>query len=96
MRQDNDASNREQMAEEIYNIYIQEYQDEQHRLGLPSMNKLRYIALMDFLTSPFYPDELKNSLMARIRIEKPELEKKLMEQGKLFMKEAKKQQLQQP
>jgi len=89
LRQDDEAAKREEMAEEIYRIYVSGYEDEKHRIGLPSMDKLRYLALRDFLTSPFYPAEMRMSLMARIQIEKPQLYKILQKQENLFFEENK-------
>ncbi|MBN1796470.1 MAG: hypothetical protein JW804_07340 [Sedimentisphaerales bacterium] len=91
LRDDDQAVNREQMAEEIYQIYTQQYKDEQHRLGLPSMDKLRYIALLDFLNSPFYPEEMRRSLAARIRIERPDLAERLLKEENLYFEEWEKQ-----
>ena len=74
---DDDASTgREKMAEEVYNYYQSKYSDE-NRIDLPDFKLLRYSALIDFLTDQLYPPYLRESLLSRIRIERPELFRQL-------------------
>ena len=73
---DDAAASIEKMAEEVYDYYQSKYSDE-NRIDLPDFKLLRYFALMDFLNDQQYPPYLKNSLLSRIRIEKPELFKQL-------------------
>jgi len=64
------------MAEEIYNYYQSKYRDE-NRIDLPDFKLLRYFALFDFLYDQQYPPYLRQTLLSRIRIERPELFKQL-------------------
>lgn len=76
IRDDNAAVGREKMAEEVYNYYQSKYSDE-NRIDLPDFKLLRYFALFDFLNDQQYPTYLRQTLLSRIRIEKPELFKQL-------------------
>ncbi|UCG55840.1 MAG: hypothetical protein JSU70_13325 [Phycisphaerales bacterium] len=79
IRSDNEAAGREAFAEQIHDYYRNKYSDA-NRIDLPEMRWLRYVALMDFLNDQRYPPHLRNSLLARIRIERPELYKQLEQQ----------------
>ncbi len=83
---DDAAYNQEAMVADIYRIYISENQDQLRRVGLPPLSELKYYGLRDFMVDPFYPDELKVTLLARIKLEKPELAEQLKEQEQLFIK----------
>lgn len=87
MRDDDAAANQENLASEVHRNYLLEFSDEQHRIGLPNMARMRYMALLDFLNDSLYPVELRKALLARIKLEKPELAKQLEQQEKAFMKE---------
>jgi len=76
IRDDDSAFGREQMAEEIYNYYQSKYSDE-NRIDLPDFKLLRYFALFDFLNDEQFPPYLRESLLSRISIERPELFKQL-------------------
>ena len=76
IRDDNAAAGREKMAEEIYNYYQSKYSDE-NRIDLPDFKLLRYFALFDFLNDQQYPPYLRQTLLSRIKIERPELFKQL-------------------
>jgi hypothetical protein len=74
------------MAQEVYDYYRSQYSDE-NRIDLPEFKLLRYLALIDFLNDQQYPPYLRGGLLARIKVERPELldqleqqEKKLTEQ----------------
>jgi len=76
IRDDDSAFGREQMAEEIYNYYQSKYSDE-NRIDLPDFKLLRYFALFDFLNDEQFPPYLRQTLLSRIGIERPELFKQL-------------------
>jgi len=86
MRDDDAAYGREKMAKEMYNHYQTSWSDE-NRIDLPDFGLLRYFALVDFLTDEKYLPELRNSLLDRIRIERPELAVKLEKSHEEIMKE---------
>jgi len=75
MRDDDIAAARENMAEEIYNTYKSIYHEK--RIELPTFELLRYLALGDFFSDPTYPTTLREKLIARIKLEKPDLAEKL-------------------
>jgi proteasome assembly chaperone (PAC2) family protein len=56
---------------------------------------MRYIGLSSFLNDVRYPNDLKQSLMNRIRIERPDLYKKLEEQESTIIQQMQQQQSQQ-
>ena len=87
IRDDNAAAGREKMAEEIYNYYQSKYSDE-NRIDLPDFKLLRYFALFDFLNDQQYPPYLRQTLLNRIRIERPELFKQLDAEEEKLRKQA--------
>ena len=76
LRDDNEAAGRDQLAQQIYDYYNDVHEPE-FRIDLPPMRVLRYFALGQFLNSGAYPPYICQSLLSRIRIEKPELFKQL-------------------
>lgn len=75
---DDDASfSSEKMAEEVLNYYVAKHDDPEYRINLPKLPQLRYFALLDFLNDQLYPPYLRQTLLSRIRIEKPELFRQL-------------------
>ena len=75
---DDDASfSSEKMAEEVLNYYMVRHDDPEYRINLPKLPRLRYFALLDFLNDELYPPYLRQTLLSRIRIEKPELFRQL-------------------
>ena len=76
LRDDNEASGREKLADEIHSYYQKKYRDE-NRIDLPDFKLLRYFALLDFINDQQYPPNLRGSLLGRIKVEKPELFKQL-------------------
>ncbi len=83
---DNEAFAREKMAEEAYKIYKDKFPDVP-RVDLPEFPQLRYLALRDFLDDWQYPPNLRSNLLGRIKIERPDLYKKLMQQEELLQKQ---------
>jgi hypothetical protein len=74
IRADDEASGRERLAEDIHQYYTKQNPDE-IRIDLPEMKWLRYAAIVDFLNDRRYSPYLRGSLLARIKIERPELYK---------------------
>jgi hypothetical protein len=93
IRDDDEASGREKMAQEVYDYYRSQYSDE-NRIDLPDFRLLRYVALIDFLNDQQYPPYLRGSLLDRIKVERPELLEQLEQQEKNLMEQL--QQSEQP
>lgn len=88
LRDDDEAAGRENIAREAYEIYQNQIgKDEPGRVGLPPLDRLRYWSLISFLEDPIYPESLRQSLLARIEIERPDLYKRLQEQEKQVFEE---------
>jgi hypothetical protein len=87
IRDDDTAYAREKMAEEVYKYYQSKYSDE-NRIDLPPFKLLRYFALIDFLNDQQYPPYLRQSLLSRISIERPELYKQLEAEEEKLRKQA--------
>ncbi len=83
IRDDNQAAGLEKWSKEIYDAYQREYADGT-RTALPQFDLMRYLALRGFMLDDFYPENLKQRLAARIRVERPELFEKLVEQEAAF------------
>jgi hypothetical protein len=83
---DNEAFAREKNAEEAYKIYMDKFPDVP-RVDLPEFPQLRYLALRDFLDDWQYPPNLRRNLLGRIKIERPDLFKKLMQQEEILQKQ---------
>jgi hypothetical protein len=86
------------MAREVHELYQQDMgSQEQDRVGLPSLDRLRYGAFIMFLEDGMYPASLRTGLLARIQIERPDLFEKLQQQeARVFEELSKQQQQQQP
>jgi hypothetical protein len=84
---DSEAFGREKMAEEVYEHYKAKFPG-LPRIGLPEMPVLRYLALRDFLNDWQYPPNLRSNLLGRIKIERPDLYKKLIQQEEILLKKA--------
>ena len=97
IREDEEAFGMEKWAREVYEIYQAKYSDEEwRRLDLPSFEMLRFMAFLDFMGDRSYPEHLRNSLLARIRIERPELFDRLQKQKDLFIQRSQQDQMQTP
>lgn len=89
---DDEAFGREKMAREVYDHYQKQYEDEgTDRVVLPDFNVLRYVGISSFLNDLRYPDFVRQNLIERIRVERPELYEKLNQQHEYFMQEMEKQ-----
>ncbi len=78
VRDDDEAFAREQMAEEAYRIYRAKYEPEE-RIDMPDFKVMRYNALLDFFEDQQYPLVMRQNLLGRIKIERPELAEQFME-----------------
>jgi len=76
LRDDDEAFGREKMAEEVHRYYQSAYLDE-NRIDLPDFKLLRYFALLDFFNDYRYPLSLRQSLLGRIKVERPDLAEQL-------------------
>ena len=76
MRDDDVAFRQENTAKQVYDYYMNYWKPE-NRIDLPEFSRLRYFALLDFLNDPRYPLEMRRALIARLRLERPELHKQL-------------------
>ncbi len=77
---DEAAAGREQLAQQVYDYY-NEKREPEYRINLPPMNELKYFAITLFLNSGAYPAYVREGLLKRIEIEKPELLKELTQTG---------------
>jgi len=95
VRDDDEASAREQMAEEIHRIYQAQYGDEA-RMRLPDLKILRFNAINDFFNDQQYPVEMRQNLIARIKIERPDLAEQFSKIEEQMLKEMQQQSQQSP
>jgi len=90
---DDAALGNEGWAKGVYNHYIDMYGDvKTRRIDLPSFSMLRYLSLRDFLEDPFYPVNLKQNMLGRIKVQRPDLFEKLTLSESEFMELQEKQQ----
>lgn len=89
MRDDRKCYNREEMAKQLYDYYKQEV-DPTFRIDLPEMPRIRYLALLDFLNDSQYPPSLREQLLKRIKIERPDLYERFTQQEEKLRKEIEK------
>jgi hypothetical protein len=85
LRDDDQAASLENLARQVYDYYQKSYTDEE-RIELPEFNRMKYLALRDFLNDTQFR-HLRQNLMARIRIEKPELHKQLQDQERKIIEQ---------
>jgi hypothetical protein len=96
LHEDDAAAMRENLAKEIYEKYQREMgEEEQYRIGLPGMDRIRYRAFVEFIGNDLVPEEMRLSLVNRLRIERPELHEKLRNEDIRFIQEMQQQQEQQ-
>lgn len=89
MRDDDEAFAREKMAKETHDHYQSAYLDE-NRIDLPDFKLVRYFALLDFLQDQQFSPTLRKGLLARIKVERPEVFEQLMEQEEKLLKQLEK------
>ncbi|MCX5635698.1 MAG: hypothetical protein NTW55_07675, partial [Planctomycetota bacterium] len=90
MRDDDEAFGREKIAKEVYDHYSASIKDE-YRVNLPEFKLMKYLALIDFLSDEQYPPDLKNGLLGRIKVERPELYEQLKQQADQLEKQQQQQ-----
>lgn len=95
VREDNEAAGREKWAREVYDIYQTQMADGT-RTALPDFDVMRYMALVDFMEDPFFPEDLKLRLMGRMKLDRPGLFEKLVEEFEAFRKRVEASQPQTP
>jgi hypothetical protein len=78
VRDDDEAFAREKLAEDVWRICNEKFGDEV-RLRLPDFKILRYNALIDFFNDQEYPPAMRQNLIGRIKVERPQLEKQFTE-----------------
>jgi len=72
LRDDDESYAIEKLAEELHNAYNQHFSGEP-RLMLPDFKVMRYLSLLDFFNDEQYPLVMRQNLLARIKIERPQL-----------------------
>lgn len=72
IRNDGEAAAREQLAEQIMNLYNMQNEPE-FRIGLPEMKELKLIAIKQFFSSGAYPLYVRMGLRNRMEVEMPKL-----------------------
>ncbi len=88
IRDDDGSFNSEKMAEEVWNYYMVKHDDPEFRINLPKLPEFRSFALLDFLNDQLYPRYLRQTLLGRIRIEKPELFRQLEAEAEKLRKQS--------
>jgi hypothetical protein len=91
VRDDDEAFAREQMAEEVYRTYMAKYGTEE-RTALPDFKIIRYNAIIDFFNDQQYPSVMRQNLLARIKIERPQLAEQFGQVEQQMLKESQPQQ----
>ncbi len=76
IRDDEAAVGRESLAKQTHEYYTGKYLDE-NRIDLPPFNELRYFALINFLNDTQFVPDLRLNLLARIKIERPDVYRQL-------------------
>jgi hypothetical protein len=89
---DDEAFGREWMAMEIYDYYGGRYENEGvDRIPLPDFGVLRYIGISSFLSDERYPDYIRQNMLERIQIERPELYEELTKQHESLIRQMEEQ-----
>ncbi|MHC4553585.1 MAG: hypothetical protein ACYSUT_12605, partial [Planctomycetota bacterium] len=96
LHDDDAAARQESRANEIFEKYQKEMgEQEQYRLGLDMLERMKYQAFIMFLDNPRFSEDLRKSLVGRLQVEKPELFEKLQQQNIKFMQQLEAQRKQQ-
>ncbi len=90
VRDDDESYAREKMAEEVHRHYQSAYLDE-NRIDLPDLKLMKYFALLDFFNDSRYPLNMRRNLLARIKIERPELAEQLKQEEEKLLKQLEEQ-----
>ena len=88
---DDEAAGREKWAKQVYDIYQEQYFDEGVlRIDIPRYSMLKYLAFISFLNDEYYPENLRQNLLGRVKVEQPDLFEKLMKEEQFFMERSEK------
>jgi len=90
VRDDDESYAREKMAEEVHRHYQSAYLDE-NRIDLPDLKLMKYFALLDFFNDSRYPLNMRRNLLARIKIERPDLAEQLKREEEKLLKQLEEQ-----
>ena len=88
IRDDDGSFNSEQMAKQVWDYYKVKHDDPEFRINLPTLQQFRAFALRDFLNDQLYPPYLRQTLLGRIRIEKPEFYRQLEAEAEKLSKQS--------
>lgn len=90
---DDEAFGREKMTKEIYDHYqeVRGHSENTDRITLPDFAVLRYVGITSFLNDLRYPDYVRQNLIERIRVERPQLYEELNRQHENIKQEMEKQ-----
>ncbi len=95
VRQDQEAFGREKLCMEVFELHRKQWGEDGFEREIPPFEALRYLALLSFINDEFYPEYLRQNLMGRIKIERPELFDKLAQQEGAIMQMVEEMQKQQ-
>jgi hypothetical protein len=87
IRDDDGAFVREKMAKQVWDYYMIEHDDPEFRINLPTLPQFRFFALNDFLNDQLFHPDIKQNLLGRISIEKPDLYKQLEAEAEKIRKQ---------
>ncbi len=87
VRDDDEAYAREKLAEEIHDAYNKYFYDDPRKM-LPDFKVMRYVAIRDFFSDELYPLVMRRNLLARIKVERPDLAEQFSQIEKQFRKES--------
>ncbi len=87
IRDDDAAAANEQLAQQIWNRYRNSVGGEKGRVGLRPIRDLRFNVIVQFLNTDAYPLYIRQGLLDRIKLERPELLKELEQIGTEQMKQ---------
>ena len=77
LREDENAAVQEKWAQQIYEVFKRKFPENTNRLNLPPFSQMRWSALLNFLDDAMVNPAIKNLLLQRMEIEKPEVFGKL-------------------
>jgi hypothetical protein len=82
LRDDENATVREKLAEQVLDRFRKDYSKEQHRLNLPEFSNMRWLALKDFMSDPQVAPPVKGFLLQRLKVENPSMYDRVIEELK--------------
>ena len=85
--EDDMAAAREDWAKQLHEMYVRQYGDYAvRRVNLTSFSMARYMAFVDFINDPHYPENLRRTLIGRIEAERPDLLEEIKKQDQQLQK----------